>query len=75
MSTATASSTLPRQSDPAELADELRHVRDLVFVRDLLREHGATSAELRSCDAVIDEAHVRLAEVARRASSAYAAAA
>lgn len=58
-----------------ELAGELRHVRDLVFVRDLLRECGADDAELRDCAATIAEAHARLAESAKRASTRYAAAA
>jgi hypothetical protein len=65
-----------RQSDPQEeLEDELHHIRDLVFVRDLLRERGATSNELRQYDAVIDQAHARLARSAKRAANPYAAAA
>jgi hypothetical protein len=59
---------------PDELQAELRHVRGLVFVRDLLRERGAAAAELREYDAVIDEARSRLADSARRASLRYAAA-
>jgi hypothetical protein len=66
----------PRMSDPQrDLQDELRHIRDLVFVRDLLREHGADSGELRACDVVVDEARAKLAELAKRASAVYAAAA
>ena len=35
-------------ADPeGELEDELRHIRDLVLVRDLLRRRGADAAELR----------------------------
>ena len=56
-----------------ELEQELRHIRDLVFVRELLRERGASRDELRDCDAVIDEAHARIAEAAKQASAAYAA--
>ena len=73
--------TVPRASsgkpDPQEdaLQDELRHIRDLVFVRDLLRERGAASSELRECEAVIDAARAQLAESAKRASARYAAAA
>ncbi len=73
MSTATVSSVVPDAQ--RELQDELRHVRDLVFVRDLLAGAGATPAELRACDATIEEARTRLAESARRASARYAAAA
>lgn len=58
-----------------ELEDELRHIRDLVFVRHLLCERGATEAELRDCDATIEQAHALLAEAAKRASVPYAAAA
>ena len=59
---------------PDDLQAELRHIRGLVFVRDLLRERGAASTELRDYDAVIDEARARLAESAKRASTRYAAA-
>jgi hypothetical protein len=64
---------LPRTD--AELTDELAHIRDLVFVRDLLRDRGAGAGELDECDAVIEVAQARLAELARRASARYAAAA
>lgn len=73
--------TLPRivssQSEllQEELQDELRHIRDLVFIRNLLREHGATATEVRECDAVINEARAQLAELAKRASARYATAA
>ena len=36
------------------VGDDLRHIQDLVFVRDLLAAHGATPAELKEYDAVID---------------------
>ena len=74
------STTVPRavsgHSEPEkELQAELGHIRDLVFVRDLLTERGATAAERRKYDAVIDQARRQLAESAKRASAAYAAAA
>jgi hypothetical protein len=76
MSTASASRTASRKRDPAgELEDELCHIRDLVFVRDLLGARGATPAELREYDAVIDESRGQLAESAKRTSARYAAAA
>lgn len=62
-------------SAAGELEGELRHIRDLVFVRDLLRDRGASVAELEECDAAIEDAHARLAETARIASAPYAAAA
>jgi hypothetical protein len=61
--------TLP----PGDLHDELRHIRDLVFVRDLLRAHGAAPSELEEYAAVIEAARGRLAESAKRASARYAA--
>jgi hypothetical protein len=75
-----SSAAMPRAaSDESDLRDELqaelRHIRDLVFVRDLLRERGAASTELRRYDSVIDEARTHLAESAKRASAVYAAAA
>jgi hypothetical protein len=74
------SAAVPRavsgHSDPQRrLEVELRHIRDLIFVRDLLRERGAASTELRKYDAVIDEPRGQLAESAKPASAAYAAAA
>jgi CHAD domain-containing protein len=76
-----STATLPRiVSGPSallhdELQDELRHIRDLVFIRDLLRERGETSTELSEYDAVINEARAQLAESAKRDSAGYAAAA
>jgi hypothetical protein len=76
MSTATVPRIVSGQSDlQDELQAELRHIRDLVFVRNMLRERGATSTELRESDAVIDEARAQLAESAKRASARYATAA
>ena len=75
-----STATLPRivsHSDllQDQLQDELRHIRDLVFIRDLLRERGETSTELMEYDVVIDEARAKLAESAKRASACYATAA
>jgi hypothetical protein len=63
-------------SDPqGQVDDEIGHIRDLVFVRDLLARRGATYAELRDCDAVIDGVRRQLADSAKRASARYATAA
>jgi hypothetical protein len=62
-------------SPQAEVDEEIRHVRDLVFVRALLSTRGASEAELRECDAAIDDARGRLAEIAKRASAHVAIAA
>jgi CHAD domain-containing protein len=76
MSTAALPRIVAVQSDPeGELQDGLGHIRDLVFIRDLLRQRGETSAELREYDAVINEARAQLAESAKRASVRYADAA
>jgi hypothetical protein len=76
MSIAAMPRAVSGHSDPqGELQAELRHIRDLVFVRDLLEERGADSTELREYDSVIDEARTQLAESAKRASAVYAAAA
>jgi CHAD domain-containing protein len=77
MSTATLPRIVSRRSEllQDELQDELRHIRDLVFIRDLLRERGETSTELRECEAVINGARAQLAELAKRASVRYASAA
>src|ERR1022692_1730859 len=45
--------------------DDLRHIQDLVFVRDLLAAHGATPAELKEYDAVIDGVRRQLARDAK----------
>jgi hypothetical protein len=63
-------------SDPqGEVDDEIRHIRDLVFVRNLLARRGANYAELRDCDAVIDSVRRQLADSAKRASASFATAA
>lgn len=74
MSSANAVPMFRKLSDPqAAVDDEIRHIRDLVFVRNLLQERGASSAELRECDEVLDELRRRLAESAKRASAPLAA--
>ena len=77
MSTATLPRNVSGRSDLLrdELQDELRHIRDLVFIRDLLRERGETSSELTAYDEVINAARARLAESAKRDSALYATAA
>lgn len=67
--------TRPRTDPATELANEVRHVRDLVTLRDLFARRGATPAELQECAAAIGEARTRLAETARLASTRLAAAA
>ena len=59
----------------AHLNEELRHIRDLVFLRELLRERGATPTELRECDAAIDGARGDLAAASKQAAAASGAAA
>ena len=62
--------------DPhSEVGDELGHIRDLVFVRELLAAHGATPAELKEYDAVIDGVRRQLAEDARRDATPFPTAA
>ncbi|HEX3057232.1 MAG TPA: hypothetical protein VHP82_13955 [Gaiellaceae bacterium] len=56
--------------DPQRHVDEeIRHVRGLVLIRQLLAERGAPSHELRECDAVIEAGRTRLADLAVRAGS------
>ncbi len=54
---------------------QIRHVRDLIFVRDLLARRGADAAELAECDSVIDEQRDELARIARAAAAELAVAA
>ncbi len=76
MSSANVTRMYRKLSDPqGEVDDEIRHIRDLVFVRSLLARRGATYAELRDCDAVIDGVRRQLADSAKRASARYATAA
>jgi hypothetical protein len=55
-------------SPQAEVDGEIRHIRDLVFIRTLLATRGAIAAELREYDAAIDAARNQLAETAKRAA-------
>ena len=52
---------------------EIRHIHDLLFLRDLLADRGVASEELRRYDAAIVVARERLAEVARAAAVGLAA--
>lgn len=56
-------------SDPQlEVDAEIRHIRDLVFLRALLAERGATADELQQYDAAITERRSELARSAKRAA-------
>lgn len=56
-------------SDPQlEVDAEIRHLRDLVFLRTVLAERGATAEELQQYDAVIAERRSELASSAKRAA-------
>jgi hypothetical protein len=76
VSSANVSRMYRNPTDPQDAVDdEIRHIRDLVFVRNLLAKRGATYAELRDCDTVIDGVRRQLAHSAKRASARYATAA
>jgi hypothetical protein len=47
-----------------ELDDLLLHIRGLVLVREILRQRGATEAELEAHTAELDRLKQRLAELA-----------
>ena len=56
-------------SDPQlEVDAEIRHLRDLVFLRTVLAGRGATAEELQQYDAVIAERRSELASSAKRAA-------
>jgi hypothetical protein len=57
----------------AQVDDEIAHIRNLVFVRNLLEARGAERDELAECDAVIDGLRRQLADAAKRASAPLAA--
>jgi hypothetical protein len=59
----------------SKLERELRHLHDLVFVRDVLRARGASTDELEQCETVIMDARERVARMARRRAEPYRAAA
>lgn len=75
MSTANVTGMNRKQSDQEAVDDGIRHIQDLVFVRDLLAARGASHTELRDCDAVIDGVRRQLAASAKRASARFATAA
>jgi hypothetical protein len=52
---------------------EIRHIHDLLFLRDLLADRGVARDELRRYDAAIAVAREHLAQVARAASAELAA--
>jgi hypothetical protein len=52
---------------------EIRHIHDLLFLRDLLSDRGVAAEELQRYDAAIDTARERLAEAVRAASAGLAA--
>jgi hypothetical protein len=56
-------------TNQAEIDERLRRVRDLIFLRELLAERGATEGDLVSYDAVIADARNELAESARAAAA------
>ena len=75
MSTANVTPMYRKLSDPqVEVDAEIRHVRDLLFLRALLAGRGATEDELRQYDAAIAERRSQLARSVKRAAR-YAAAA
>ena len=50
--------------NPAELDDLLLHIRGLVLVREILRQRGASPAELEAHSAELERLKGRLAELA-----------
>jgi hypothetical protein len=58
-----------------ELRRELRHLHDLVVVRDILRARHASAYELDTCDAAIREERNFLADLARPSTEHHDAAA
>jgi hypothetical protein len=52
---------------------EIRHIHDLLFLRDLFADRGVARDELRGYDAAIARARERLAEAAQPAAAGLAA--
>ncbi len=52
---------------------EIRHVHDLLFLRDLLADRGVGAEELQRYDAAIVAAREHLSDVARAAAAGLAA--
>ena len=50
--------------NPAELDDLLLHIRGLVLVREILRQRGASPAELDQHTVELERLKSRLAEIA-----------
>ena len=50
--------------NPLELDDLLLHIRGLVLVREILRQRGASPAELDAHTAELERLKSRLAEIA-----------
>jgi hypothetical protein len=50
--------------NPAELDDLLLHIRGLVLVREILRQRGASAAELDQHTAELERLKSRLAAIA-----------
>ena len=50
--------------NPAELDDLLLHIRGLVLVREILRQRGASPAELDQHTSELERLKSRLAEIA-----------
>ena len=76
MSSANVTLLMKKAYDPhGEVASDLRHIQDLVYVRDLLAARGATSTELTEYDAVIDGVRRQLAEDVKRDANRYPTAA
>jgi hypothetical protein len=52
---------------------EIRHIHDLLYLRDLLADRGVASEEVQRYDAAVAVARDRLAEFARAATAEIAA--
>jgi len=52
-----------------EIDAERGHLLDLMYVREVLAAHGATVAELRECDKVIETVRLELEQSRQRASA------
>jgi len=69
MTAANVTAMYRKLSDPqTEVDAEIRHIRDLVFLRALLAERGATDDELLQYDSAIAERRSQLASSVKRAS-------
>ncbi len=73
--TARHSARFEQRRAQRETDEQLRHIRDLVRLRAILEQHGASEAELRQYDAEIARHRRRLAEVAQQVAVRHEAAA